>query len=123
MRLPIILILALVTAPAWAAWEKTASNDKGTFYVDPATIRKNGDLREVWQMEDFKAKRPDGAMSARTLREFDCKGEQVRVLASSEHAGEKATGKTLKSKNETSKWGHIPPNTVIAAISKTVCSR
>ena len=123
MRLLICLILVLVTAPAWAAWEKAASSDKGIFYIDPATIRKNGDLREVWQMEDFKTKRPDGAMSARILREFDCKGERVRVLESSEHTGEKATGKTLKSKSDAGKWGHIPPSTVIAVISKTVCSR
>ena|ERR1035437_6576475 len=123
MRLAIGLILALATAPALAAWEKAASSDKGTFYIDPATIRKNGDLREVWQVEDFKAKRPDGAISVRTLREFDCKGDRVRVLANSEHSGAMATGKTLVSKNDTGKWGHIPPSTVIAVISKAVCAR
>ncbi len=123
MRIAMCFFLALITAPAWAAWEKAASSEKGIFYIDPATIRKNGDLHEVWQVEDFKTKRADGAMSVRTLREFDCKGERVRVLANSEHSGTMATGKTLVSKNNAGNWSHIPPSTVIAIISKTVCSR
>ena len=123
MRAALCIGIAFFAFPAWGAWEKAASSEKGTFYIDPATMRKNGELHEVWQVEDFKFKRPDGAMSARTLREFDCKGERVRILANSEHSGPMATGKALLSKNVTGNWSHIPPSTVIAIIAKTVCSR
>lgn len=117
-----ILILAFAATPAWAGWEKAATSPNGTFYLDHGTIHKNGDLRQAWQVEDLTKKRPDGTMSVRTLREYDCKADKVRVVSISDHDGAMATGHAIHSSDKPGKWVAIPPSTVISILSKVVCA-
>jgi len=42
MRVALIALLMLATAPAWAEWVKVDETDEVVIYVDPATIRKDG---------------------------------------------------------------------------------
>ena len=59
MRVVLVALLMLATIPAWAEWLKVEENDIGTvFYLDPATIRKDGDLRRVWGLQDLKTPGP-----------------------------------------------------------------
>ena len=116
------LVFAFAATSAWAGWEKAATSPNGTFYLDHATIHKNGDLRQAWQVEDLAKKRPDGAMSIRTLREYDCKADKVRVVSISDHDGAMATGHAIHSSDKPGKWVAIPPATVISILSKVVCA-
>ena len=38
----LLLVLLLVSAPAWAEWTLVGGNDNFDFYADLATIRKKG---------------------------------------------------------------------------------
>ena len=87
MRLILYLFLALSAAPAWAAWVEVGGKiDEVIFYIDPATIRKDSNLRRVWAIEDLKQRHKDGEMSRRALYEYDCKEERVRILSGTEHS-------------------------------------
>ena len=62
-----------------------------TVYIDPATIRREGNLVTLWQLIDFKWMQgnvgmgiypgPHRFFSTKTHKQFDCAGKLVRLLA------------------------------------------
>lgn len=60
--------------------------DCRTHYFDPVTIRKYGNLRSVWELEDLKQRDKQGVMLRRSLFEYDCKKERSRLLSFSSHS-------------------------------------
>lgn len=120
----LLSLLLLATGSAWAGWEKVASTDEATMYVDRATLRKDGNLRRMWEVQDLKQRDKDGEMSRRTRYEYDCKGERYRILALSTHSKPMAGGKTLLSLGENPRgWGDIPPGTTAEYELKIACAR
>lgn len=123
MRIIWCFLLALVAAPAWAEWVKLGENDEMILYIDPGSIRKNGNLRKVWDIKDLKQRDEGGEMSTRTRNEYDCKEERRRTLSFSAHSEPMAGGETLSSKNYSDgEWRAIPPGSVSARILKIVCA-
>ncbi|MEI6762043.1 MAG: surface-adhesin E family protein [Betaproteobacteria bacterium] len=122
MKKTLQLVLLLVTNPSWAAWVKISETDDAVFYIDPATLRKDGHLRRIWNVQDLN-KPDDGARSYRTRYEFDCKNERTKVLSLSTHSAPMAGGETLISTNGSGMWQDIPPDTPGADLLKFVCSR
>lgn len=123
MRIILCFLLALVAAPAWAEWVQVVANDRTIFYIDPASIRKDGNLRKVWGIADLKQRDKDGTMSRRSRSEYDCKEERRRTLALSTHSEPMAGGLTLMSFEQASEWSAIPPDTVAETILKRVCAK
>ena len=120
MRIVLCFLLALVASPAWAAWVPVTESESGdSYYIDPATIRVNGNLRRIWILINQKVPHPDGELSARTLQEFDCKEDRLRILAGFSHSGPMATGKVLLTVDKPPlDWHHVPPSAVFATILK-----
>ena len=123
MQIVLCLLLALVAAPAWAAWVKVDETDTGSYYIDPTTVRKNGQFRKVWQVHDLKQRAKSGEMSQRVLWEFDCKEGRFRFLSFSTHFEPKATGRTLVSESDTDDWDAVSPNTAAETVLKFVCAK
>jgi hypothetical protein len=118
-------LLLLATGSAWAGWERVGESDTGIFYVDRATIRKDGNLRRMWSVEDLKQRNESGAMSRRLRYEYDCKGERSRILALSTHTEPMADGKTLyiTTGDLNESWDEIPPGSAIEKLLATACAR
>jgi hypothetical protein len=57
-RLFLITLLVLSSGPAYAEWVAVEKNyllpGRQTVYVDPVTIRREGNLVTLWQLTDFK---------------------------------------------------------------------
>ena len=123
MRIVLTTLLMLATTTAWADWIKMSETDTAVIYLDPATHRVDGNLRGVWELHDLKVRDPDGELSRRSLREFDCKGDRLRILSMSTHSGPMATGKLLWSGNDPSQWQYIAPGTSGASLLRAVCGR
>jgi hypothetical protein len=126
-----LIVLMLVLAPAaQAEWVKVAQTDDTVYYVDPATLRREGSLRQIREVQDFAAPRPGGARSRHALFEFDCSAERWRVLAITDHAEPMAGGKVVGTWQGESAWSHvapttgsnIPASTTNRAILRHVCS-
>lgn len=81
MRIILCFLITLVAAPALAGWERVAENDDVTYYIDPATIQKDGDSRKVWKILDLKQKGKNDEMLRKALVEYDCKEERSRTLS------------------------------------------
>jgi hypothetical protein len=119
----ILCLLAFVTSPAWAEWVKVRETKDATFYIDPATIRKDGNLRKIWEVKDFRERDTGGEMSVRFLSEYDCREERYRVLALSSHTEPMAKGHTVISGDDPSPWVTIPLDTLGKATLKRVCAK
>lgn len=109
--------------PAWAEWAKIGETEDGTFYLDSATIRKDGNLRRVSVGQDRKQRGTDGEMSVRGLYVFDCKDGRFRVLSASWHSEPMGGGKTLSSESDPSEWNSIAPDTANKAMFNFVCAK
>jgi hypothetical protein len=116
-------LLALVAAPAWAGWVAVSESNDLVAYIDPTSIRKNGNFRKVWQVQDLKQRGKGGEMSRRLLIEYDCKEERFRILLTSTHSEPMADGKTLVSSDDPGKWVAFPPDTPAEDTLEIVCTK
>ena len=123
MRLVLTTLLMLAATPAWAEWVKYDENERGIFYFDPATIRKDGNLRKAWESIDHKNPGESGERSARLLIEYDCKKERYRRLSGFLFSGPMVSGDILVSSSAPGAWDYPPPGTPAETILKLVCSR
>lgn len=117
----LLLALLLVTSSAWAGWVQVTQTDSSDFYIDPETIRRDGNLVRVWQIAELKQRDKDGELSRRSRMEYDCKQERRRSLSLSTHSEPMAGGKTLESFTPDGSWREIPPDSAGSDILKIVC--
>ena len=123
----LILITLLTPAIAQAEWVKLASVGEGevTVYVDPASIKREGNVVEFSTLFDYATVRTlSGApfQSATMQEEIDCAGKQSRTLAVSSHSEPMAGGHIVS----TATGGHVPwtpiaPESIVSAVLKFVC--
>ena len=98
-------------------WMKATEGADGTvFYIDRDSIKKEGSLIRVWELQDLKSKGPLEEKSRRVLVEYDSKNERRRVLSFSFHGESMGAGVTLKSDQTPGKWTMVAPNTTAAVV-------
>jgi hypothetical protein len=117
------IVCASVAAPDLAEWVKVSESDTSIHYIDPDSIRKDGNLRKMWQITDLKQREEGGVMSWRALHEYDCKEERLRLLSLSSHSNPMAGGVMLGSDDDPSTWDAIPPGSILARVLKRVCAK
>ncbi len=69
--------------PAHAQWLKVDSAEPATFYVDPSSAQRQGNLVKLWELVDYHEPQTFAGQlfrSTRVLREFDCHGREMRTL-------------------------------------------
>jgi hypothetical protein len=85
-------------APA-AEWVVFEAMPDATIYVDPSTIQRAGDRAEMWVLIDYKSPQPDKTgkpvLSDKLHYQYECREKQLRILATSAHAGPMASGETI----------------------------
>lgn len=119
----LLLALLLITGSAWAEWVRVAWNDAADIYIDPATIRIDGGLRRVWEVQDLKQRGEGGKLSSRYRSEYDCKQERYKFLSLSYHSEAMASGTLLASEIGNDRWLDIPPGSLSERVLKRVCAR
>ena len=123
-RAALILLLAAFSNGAWAEWvfiSESIGDDK--CYIDPQTIRKDGDFRRAWVVTDYKAKRRNGVRSFRASTEIDCKGKRLRILSYSADSEPMATGRVMGTGKPRPQWARITPGTLGSNLHKYVCRK
>jgi hypothetical protein len=121
MRKCLIALLMLISCTAWAEWVQVADSSVSTYFIDRASIRKEGSLRKVWELENFK-KQEKGVRSIRSRVEYDCKQERFKALTFSTHTELMAQGQVIDNDIGNFPWREIPPKTVSARLFEYVCS-
>ena len=119
-------VLATTAASAFAEWTKVGEANDAISYIDYESIRKDGDLRKVWELEDSKRRdKSSAALSVTTRKEYDCKMELYRNLYLGFHDVHMGKGVPTSTSehllDQQNRWSQIPPQRVAATVLKLVC--
>lgn len=115
--------MATSAAATFAEWTAVSETNDLRVYIDFKEIRKDGNLRRVWELQNMKQRNKLGAMSSRARVEYDCKNERTRILSLSLHSESMTGGEVLFSGGaDPNGWAESPPGTPVAIIMKIVCS-
>jgi starvation-inducible outer membrane lipoprotein len=127
----------------WVAVEKNYQPGKQTVYVDPDTIRREGNLVTLWQLVDFKWMQgkgavinpyrfgrlnrfrlvPHGFFSTTTHKQFDCAENRVRLLAFTEFSHHMGTGRRNNGYVDQDNWLPVEPESVNHALWEVACGK
>jgi hypothetical protein len=123
MKKLFLVCLMMLAGSAWAEWVMYGEAATATFYYDPATIRKDGNMRRVWELTDLRKQGKVGEISRRMRIEYDCKQERFRYLGLSAHSGPMAGGEVLVMEGEYNNWRAIAPDTISDLMLQIVCAK
>ena len=124
----LITLLVLSSGPAYAEWVLASGNDDAglTVYVDPATIRRKGNLVKMWQLHDYKTVQTvagDSLLSIKRYNEYDCTEERTRMLAYTWFSGNMGRGTVLYSTPDEQEWEPVTPRSINRTLWKVACSK
>jgi len=134
----LITILFLSSVPAYAEWvavEKDyLSPGRQTVYVEPDTIRREGNLVTIWQLIDFKWMQGNQGMgrlgfgphrffSTKTHKQFDCAEKRLRLLAFTEFSQHMGTGISANGYVDKDNWLPVEPESISQALWEVACGK
>ena len=128
----VAMLLLLSSDPAYAEWMKVSEikQEGSTVYVDPSTVRRNGNLVKMWTLVDYKTLQTSGDrsyLSQQAQSEYDCVDERIRMLAFGSYSGNMASGKqvfsTMFDSPETSKWVPVSPDGLARTLWALACMK
>jgi hypothetical protein len=90
----LLILLMLVSQPAWAEWVKLRTEGPNTYYWDPERVQKTDEGRMAWMLRSRKPE-PELITSTLSLWEFDCLKWRGRLLAASHYGGPMVTGERI----------------------------
>lgn len=124
----LMMFLLLSSGPVYAEWVAIGGNDQigMTTYVDPATIRRKGDLVRMWQLNDFKTVQTvenHSFFSTKKQREFSCAEERTRILAATQFSGNMGNGTVVSVNSNEQKWEPVVPESIGQTVWEFACGR
>ena len=123
MKRYLAIFLTTISFNALADWVQLTQTQTNSFYYDPTTIKKVGNLIRVWELIDNVTPNKIGSLSSRMLTEMDCSGNQSRTIEYTYHTGHMATGEINYMNSTISQWFQAPPNTVQQQQLKFYCAQ
>ncbi len=128
MRKTILMVLlAVVSNSAAAAWVEIGLGDDGTTiaYANPTTIRKAGNRVKMWVLLELKTAKPTAAgepyRSSKMQNEYDCKKQRWRTLYDSWYSEKKGRGAVVYSTSEPGNWRPVPPTSGVELLWRFAC--
>lgn len=119
--LAFILMVVLVPA-AQAELVKVFENIRGTTsYVDTASMQGSGQFRKVWELQNYKTASPQGMLSMKIHKEYDCKGELSKMLSYTAYTGRMGTGEEIGTVTRPDGWQSVSKNPGGKGAFRLVC--
>ena len=123
----LMMLLAVASSSAAAEWVEIGSNETATVYADPATMRRAGNTVKLWELYVAKTAQliaNKAYMSAKLLREYDCKGERSRTLYASFHPEDMGRGEMIYGTSDPTRWEPVTTPEIANAIQwKLACGK
>lgn len=123
MRIVLAMLMVFAATPAIAAWEIMVSSGGVVIYIDPQTIKINGNNRSVLALVAYSDVLPNGARSVRGRMEYDCKERRFRTLSFNQYAEPLAQGSLVSGNEVPSDWSSVTPETFAADALNHVCKK
>lgn len=131
-RLLTRLLVALVPTLVFADWVVVErdyfSPGLQTVYIDPTSLERDGNLKTISQLIDYKWMQGNYVGTPRFLsttaqKQFDCVGQRVRSLSFTEYYGHMATGVARSAYVVNDQWLPIEPQTLNHALWEIACGQ
>jgi hypothetical protein len=128
MKKILMMLMLLVSTNVFAVdWVVAGGNDIFTHYVDPQSIKRDGNKVKAWVLYDFKSSQVGvgnkTSMSAVDRDEYDCFEDTVRSMDIYEYSGKMGTGDIVLSiPNLTQPAKSVIPGSTAATQLKLVCA-
>ncbi len=128
-RLLLIALLVLSRGPVYAEWVAIEKNHQlselQTVYVDPTTIRREGNLVTMWQLTDFMWTQGGligrRFLSTKTHKQFDCAEKRVRLLGFTEFSRRMGTGILAAGYVDEGTWLPVEPESMNQTLWEVAC--
>ncbi len=129
-RLLLITLLVLSSGPVYAEWVAVEKDyllpGKLTVYVDPDTIRREGNLVTLWQLTDFvwmqgSRKGFSRFLSTTTHKQFDCVTRRLRLLVFTVFSRRMGTGIPAAGYVDEGTWLPVEPESLNHALWEVAC--
>jgi hypothetical protein len=128
-----VISLILVHGPVRAEWlaidNRYQSPGLQTVYIDPVTLRKEGNLVTVSALIDWAwmqgNRSPTRFYSTKLTKQIDCTEKKVRTLAATDYYGHMGTGEVIGGSAYTSE-SHlvaIAPGTINQGLWEAACGK
>jgi hypothetical protein len=127
----LVLFFALTSSPLHAGWvaidQQYQLPGLQTVYIDPDTLRKEGNLVTVSALIDWTwmqgNRSPTRFYSTKLTKQIDCAGKKVRTLAATDFYGHMGTGEVIGGGGHASEgqWMAIEPGTINQGFWEVVC--
>jgi hypothetical protein len=125
LALPVLALLATLCFPVHARWETMGLYPVGVFYIDSASVIREGGYRKLQSMLDYRETQSSSQgkafLSTRSQLHMDCKKELVRTLHLTMFAGQMLSGAVVDSEGILQEWQLIPADTPMRRIWHRVC--
>jgi len=127
-RLILIILLVLSCGPAYAEWVEMSANKKAGViaYANPDTIRRKGDLVQMWSLFDLHTTQTVGVnsyLSIKAKQIYDCAEDRSRALAYTKFSGNMGQGAEVYSNSDEGKWAPVAPMSVGQELWKVACGK
>jgi hypothetical protein len=103
-------------------WQRVGATAGATVYFQAGSLRRDGQIRRISELQDLKAPDPDGVMSRRYEAEYECRHDMVRIGRIGSFAGPLLSGEKLFDVREMGYWRKIPPGSPFSALHALVCA-
>lgn len=125
-KIILTIMLGLASNCAVAEWTRVSVNDVYIQYADFGRISKAGGNAIMWELLDYVSEQKGASgnryLSEKIHREYDCRGEQVRLLAISGFNKRMGEGKVTYSDSNPAKWEKVRPASVNDFLLVKACS-
>ena len=113
---------ATVPVSEWVVFETAP---EATIYIDPSTIRREGDRAEMWALIDYRTPQPDKTgkqvLSDKLQYQYDCRARQLSIIATSAHAGPMASGDIINVNPDPPEVTPVPAGTTAEKMWARAC--
>jgi hypothetical protein len=126
MRHALLLAVPLLfTTPlSQAELVKVFENIRGTeVYIDTSTMGGGGRFRKVWEIQTYRTPSPQGMLSMKIHKEYDCKDESARMLGYVVFKGKMATGEKMGTVDTPGEWQSVSKNPGAKGGFRMVCEK
>ena len=124
----LIAVLLMSVGPAYAEWQVVDKDDHHEYavYIDPDTIRRNGEVVKWWELWDHETVQTvagESRLSMKFQREHDCAETLQRPLSQTWFAGNMGSGKVGFSNSNEGKWQPVQPGSIAQMLWKLACGK
>ena len=126
-------VLILAHGPVRAEWvaidKRYQSHPLQTAYIEPGSIRREGNVVELSALIDWKVmqggRSPTRFYSTTITKQFDCAERRVRTLAATDFDGHMGMGEVIGGSGYSSEghWVAIEPGTLNQGLWEAACGK